>query len=100
VDSFRETAPLTAYHHCAVSRVRLTLEGRPSPSLGALMHWESERAFRSELDALGLARRWQTPREQVHVPDGVATYGRPAGGDGGRAQREGPARLARIWSSC
>ncbi|MBW6432201.1 hypothetical protein KZ829_00375 [Actinoplanes hulinensis] len=74
VDGFRETATVTAMHQCEVSRLRLVLEGRPSPSLGRLVAWESERAFRSDLDALGLARRGQSPRDRVHVPDGVATY--------------------------
>lgn len=76
VDSFRETAEVTAYHQCEASRVRLYLEGRQSPTLGRLVHWESERAFRSDLDALGLARRGRPggDRDRVHVPDGVATY--------------------------
>lgn len=74
VETFRETASVTAYHQCDVSRLRLFLEGKPSPSLGSLGHWESERSFRSDLDVLGLARRGQAGREQVHVPDGVATY--------------------------
>jgi hypothetical protein len=58
---------------------------------------ESERAFRSDLDALGLVRRGQAGREPVHVPDGVATYER-----GTRVAIEvernvkAPARLARI----
>ena len=50
------------------------LKLRPSPSLGRVTHWESERAFRADLDALGLARRGQGERDRVHVPDGVATY--------------------------
>ncbi|OJF13088.1 hypothetical protein [Couchioplanes caeruleus] len=97
VDSFRETATVTAFHQCEVSRLRLVLEGRRSPSLGRLTAWESERAFRSDLDALGLARRGQAGREAVHVPDGVATYER-----GTRVAVEversakSPARLARI----
>ncbi|WP_199513898.1 hypothetical protein [Nucisporomicrobium flavum] len=97
VDSFRETAPTTAFHQCEVSRLRLVLEGRPSPSLGSLARWESERAFRSDLDALGLARRGQKPAERIHVPDGVATYER-----GTRVAVEvernvkAPVRLARI----
>jgi hypothetical protein len=73
VEPFLETAELTAYHQCEVSRLRLTLEGRPSPSLGHITQWESERAFRADLDALGLARRTDD-RRRVHVPDGVATY--------------------------
>ena len=97
IESFRETAAVTALHQCDVSRLRLVLEGRPSPSLGRLGSWESERAFRSDLDALGLARRGQSPSERVHVPDGVATYER-----GTRVAIEverhvkAPARLARI----
>lgn len=98
LDSFRETSEVTAYHQCEVSRLRLHLENRPSPSLGALMHWESERMFRADLDALGLARRGQTSsRETVHVPDGVATY---TSGDRVAVEVErsvkAPARLARI----
>jgi len=96
VDGFRETAETTAYHQCEVSRLRLYLEGTPSPSLGALTHWESERAFRADLDALALARRGQD-RDPVHVPDGVATY---ASGDRVAVEVEravkAPARLARI----
>lgn len=99
VDVFRETAPVTAYHQCTVSRVRLLLEGRPSPSLGALTHWESERAFRSDLDALGLARRGQPrrDRDRMHVPDGVATYqsGTRVAVEVERSVKA-PARLARI----
>ena len=97
VDSFRETAAATCFHQCEVSRLRLVLEGRRSPSLGELTAWESERAFRSDLDALGLARRGQAGREAVHVPDGVATYEH-----GTRVAVEvernvkAPARLARI----
>jgi hypothetical protein len=97
LDSFRETAAVTALHQCEVSRLRLVLEGRPSPSLGRLARWESERTFRSDLDALGLARRGQAGQESVHVPDGVATYER-----GTRVAIEverhakAPARLARI----
>jgi hypothetical protein len=97
LDSFRETAAVTALHQCEVSRLRLVLEGRPSPSLGRLSRWESERTFRSDLDALGLARRGQAGQESVHVPDGVATYER-----GTRVAIEverhakAPARLARI----
>jgi hypothetical protein len=96
VEPFRETSEITAYHQCEVSRLRLHLEGRPSPSLGRLTHWESERAFRSDLDALGLARRG-AERARVHVPDGVATYEH-----GVRVAVEvernvkAPARLARI----
>jgi hypothetical protein len=97
VDGFRETAPLTAYHQCAVSRVRLALESRPSPDLGMLTDWESERAFRSELDALGMARRGQQPREQMHVPDGVATYeGRVRVAIEVERSVKAPVRLARI----
>lgn len=97
LDNFRETAAVTGFHQCEVSRLRLTLEGRQSPTLGRLVAWESERSFRSDLDALGLARRGQSPRAQVHVPDGVATYER-----GTRVAIEvernvkAPARLARI----
>ncbi|MEU4424827.1 hypothetical protein AB0F81_29765 [Actinoplanes sp. NPDC024001] len=97
VDGFRETSSVTAMHQCEVARLRLVLQGRPSPSLGTLTHWESERAFRSDLDALGLARRGRTDRERVHVPDGVATYER-----GTRVAIEversvkAPVRLARI----
>ena len=74
VDSFRETAPVTGFHQCEVSRLRLVLENRPSPSLGRLQQWQSERSFRADLDALGLVRRGQPLSERVHVPDGVATY--------------------------
>lgn len=99
VEPFRETSEITAYHQCEVSRLRLVLEGRPSPSLGRLTHWESERAFRSDLDALGLTRdaRHEQGRGRVHVPDGVATYER-----GVKVAVEverhvkAPARLARI----
>jgi hypothetical protein len=97
VTGFRETAEITAYHQCEVSRLRLVLEGRPSPSLGVLTHWESERMFRADLDALGLSRRSETGRESVHVPDGVATYA-----NGVRVAVEversvkAPARLVRI----
>lgn len=99
VEAFRETAPLTAYHQCEVSRVRLYLERRPSPSLGRLTHWESERAFRSDLAALGLDRRTggRAATDGVHVPDGVATY---ENGDRVAIEVErsvkAPARLARI----
>lgn len=98
VDTFRETAPLTAYHQCEVARVRLYLESTPSPSLGRLVHWESERAFRSDLAALGLARRGdRAGTDGVHVPDGVATY---EGGERVAVEVErsvkAPARLARI----
>lgn len=99
VDGFRETAPLTAYHQCEVSRVRLYLESRPSSSLGALVGWESERAFRSDLAALGLTRRGDAHAgtDGVHVPDGVATY---EGGEQVAVEVErsvkAPARLARI----
>src|SRR5205085_12623917 len=41
---------------------------------GRVNRWESERAFRADLDALGLARRGQSERDRVHIPDGVATY--------------------------
>jgi hypothetical protein len=97
VDSFRETSPMTAYHQCSVSRVRLVLEARPSPSLGRLTRWESERMFRSDLDALGLSRRGQTPRERMHVPDGVATYedGQQVAIEVERSVKA-PVRLARI----
>jgi hypothetical protein len=96
VDGFRETAPSTAYHQCEVSRVRLYLEGRRSPSLGRLTHWESERVFRSDLAALGLAGQGSR-LDGVHVPDGLATY---EGGDRVAVEVErtvkAPARLARI----
>ena len=97
VESFRETAAVTAYHQCDISRLRLVLEGKPSPSLGALTHWESERSFRSDLDVLGLARRGQASREQVHVPDGVASYedGRKVAIEVERSVKA-PVRLARI----
>ncbi len=97
VDTFRETSEVTAYHQCEVSRVRLYLESRRSPSLGALVHWESERAFRSDLDALGLARRGQLASDQVHVPDGVATYenGQRVAIEVERSVKA-PVRLARI----
>src|SRR5439155_8446334 len=42
VEFFRETAEATAYHQCEVSRLRLHLQARPSPSLGRLTQWESE----------------------------------------------------------
>lgn len=97
VPAFRETAPVTAFHQCEVARVRLVLEARPSPSLGRLVHWESERAFRSDLAALGLARRDRAEGDRVHVPDGVATY---ENGDRVAVEVErsvkAPARLARI----
>ncbi len=97
VESFRETAEVTAYHQCEVSRLRLCLEARPSPSLGTLVHWESERTFRADLDALALARRGERGRESVHVPDGVATY---EGGQRVAVEVErsvkAPARLVRI----
>lgn len=96
-DSFRETSEMTAYHQCAVSRLRLCLEGKPSPSLGAVTHWESERMFRADLDAIGLARRGEAEWKIVHVPDGVATY---ASGDRVAVEVErsikAPSRLARI----
>jgi hypothetical protein len=96
VDSFRETSPITAYHQCEVSRLRLWLESRPSPSLGKLTHWESERIFRADLAALGLSRA-RSDRDRVHVPDAVATY---ASGDRVAVEVErttkAPARLARI----
>ena len=97
VDGFRETAEVTAYHQCEVSRLRLWLESRPSPSLGQLVGWESERAFRADLDALGLSRRGEAERERMHVPDGVATYerGERVAVEVERAVKA-PARLARI----
>jgi endonuclease YncB( thermonuclease family) len=97
VAGFRETAEVTAYHQCEVSRLRLWLEARPSPTLGMLTHWESERMFRADLDALGLARRGERGRDRVHVPDGVATY---ASGDRVAVEVErsvkAPVRLAGI----
>jgi endonuclease YncB( thermonuclease family) len=97
VAGFRETAEVTAYHQCEVSRLRLWLEARPSPTLGQLTHWESERMFRADLDALGLARRGERGRDRVHVPDGVATY---ASGDRVAVEVErsvkAPVRLAGI----
>lgn len=94
VEAFRSAAEMTAYHQCEVSRVRLRLEARPAPSLGRLTHWESERAFRSDLDALGLRRQ---QGNAVHVSDGVATY---ENGDRVAVEVErsvkAPARLARI----
>ncbi len=98
VSGFRETAEVTAYHQCEVSRLRLHLEANQSPSLGRLTEWESERAFRADLDALGLTRKGpERERAAVHVPDGVATY---ESGDRVAVEVEravkAPARLARI----
>jgi hypothetical protein len=98
VTGFRETAEVTAYHQCEVSRLRLHLEANPSPSLGRLIGWESERAFRADLDALGLTRKGaERERAAVHVPDGVATY---ESGDRVAVEVErtvkAPVRLARI----
>ena len=78
-DTWRDVGETTSIHQAEVSRVRMWLDAQQNPGgMGPVTEWESERRFRQRsADQFGARGR------QIHVPDGVATFG-----DGTRAAIE------------